>query len=1147
MTTHRPTPPAVRTALLHDDASPGCSRTGLSACALPQLATAAVALCVALTALALGGCVENPLQGLQAAEPADTVVKMDFMHRPLPELPLPNDLATIHDAAADTKRRINASMVAPTAFERRTRRRIDALDGWGVYTPITIPMTGLIDLQGVLNAHHGDDYAFADDLVYVVDITPGSPTYGKPHPLDLGNGNFPVHLEKLDHYWAADPRRDTISALFDEHDEDTNGNGKLDPGEDTDLDGVLDKPNYLPGISRSDTGDDLVKRADALMSFYERETNTLILRPLVPLRERTTYAVVVTRRMKDAKGKPVGSPFPWVHHLGQTDALSALPDVLSAGASTFGNLAMADVAFAWTFSTGSVTSDIVAVREGLYGYGVQRHLNEAFPPNLELKRLHDDKPSKKYESVWTLSGETFATVAQLVAQGGIVSLGGPEQQQRFKESLKYVNYHVFGTYKTPRLYPLTDAEGHFLDYNDQVWPSDLAKNKAEAYAEDVTFWMSTPRKEATKDGKPRGVVILGHGYTGSKTEMFSFHSFFNQMGLVVVAIDSASHGFTLGEKDRKTLNEVFGLLGLGKLADALTSNRSRDQNLDGEEDSGADFWTAYAFHTRDVVRQTAVDYMQLVRVLRSWDGKKLWKHDINGNGVEDDVAGDLDGDGTVDVGGPDMPITMMGASLGGIMAAVVGGLEPEIDAVLPIAGGGGLTDVGIRSLQGGVKEAMTLRVMGPLYVGKPSKEGVVTIQTVVPDTNNTARVPVASLDKATASQLSVGDTVRVDNLDNGEYDCARLIADAGCVAQCQGDKACESTCWSFRLHIASDVIPAQRQRHSIAFYKGDAFVVGERDEVAQKACKLKDGATPVHTVDKFGVDVKFHFQSAPLDFKAGDALSPLAEGLGLHRARPEFRRFIGFAQLILDPGDPAVYAQHFTSGEISYSDGSTVSTRALVLNTVGDMNVPVSTGAAIGRAAGLLDYTTPVADWGGRTVNQTLIDTKVLQAVDTIPHFVDSAGKGVLFDPEDLSGSATAADKLPTKGVKVAYAQPMARGKDGYEVPRLSPPLHTHAVTKDRAGGMSGTFFPYVRPEGQHGFWQPGEHTDYLIKACKADAKAKGTDESECNKGSYFDHGALLWNALGRYLATRGTEFSLEPCMITFSCADVLPAPKARK
>ena len=45
---------------------------------------------------------------------------------------------------------------------------------------------------------------------------------------------------------------------------------------------------------------DLAARADALMTFYESETNTLIARPVEPLRERTTYAVVVTRRLLDS-------------------------------------------------------------------------------------------------------------------------------------------------------------------------------------------------------------------------------------------------------------------------------------------------------------------------------------------------------------------------------------------------------------------------------------------------------------------------------------------------------------------------------------------------------------------------------------------------------------------------------------------------------------------------------------------------------------------------------------------------------------------------------------------------------------------------------------------------------------------------------
>src|SRR5437762_7071905 len=103
------------------------------------------------------------------------------------------------------------------------------------------------------------------------------------------------------------------------------------------------------------------------MTFYERETSTLIVRPMVPLDERTTYAVVVTRRLLDAQGEPVGSPYPWVSHARQTAALEPLLVVLHAG------LERHDLAFAFSFTTESVEAPWNAVRDGIYGHGVQTH------------------------------------------------------------------------------------------------------------------------------------------------------------------------------------------------------------------------------------------------------------------------------------------------------------------------------------------------------------------------------------------------------------------------------------------------------------------------------------------------------------------------------------------------------------------------------------------------------------------------------------------------------------------------------------------------------------------------------------------------------------------------------------------------------
>ena len=73
------------------------------------------------------GCLSEPPQGIAPSQPASTTVKMDFYHRPLPELPLPNDVATRFDPTSATQLRVNASMVAPTHFEMRVRELIDQI------------------------------------------------------------------------------------------------------------------------------------------------------------------------------------------------------------------------------------------------------------------------------------------------------------------------------------------------------------------------------------------------------------------------------------------------------------------------------------------------------------------------------------------------------------------------------------------------------------------------------------------------------------------------------------------------------------------------------------------------------------------------------------------------------------------------------------------------------------------------------------------------------------------------------------------------------------------------------------------------------------------------------------------------------------
>jgi hypothetical protein len=1109
-----------------------------------------------LTLALLGGCFSPAPEGLAEAPVAKTTVKMDFEHRPLPEIPLPNDIATRYDATAPTKRRVNASLIAPTNLERGIRERIDQLDGWGVNQPITVPFTGPLGIQSILDGHRDPTYDFENDVIYLINVTPGSPGYGDLQALDVGEGNYPTALERLE-YWDHDPRNWLISIFFDEADEDvnrngrlddgedangngtlddgedTNGNGQLDGPEDTDADGILDVPNYLPGAqpARSDLG----ARSDALMTFYERETNTLIVRPLDPLRERTTYAVVITRRLLDADGAPVGSPFEGIAHTSQADALEPISGFLPSGTS------LSDVAFAWTFTTQSIQSDWIAVREGLYGHGVQAHLAREFPAVLDgVEPLLDDDSGNPY----ILSAEKFLQVYRPIATQLQNQRPDSIEFQDLVTSHQYVDYHVIGRFKSPQLFDRTtpdadapsceiicpkvarcggtvaecmtacaayppnqraclnlggtcpaqatcDADSQtWMGLNDQAWPVDLSTTPAKARSEDVRFWLTVPRKEisARRDNSLPPIVIVGHGYGSNRFEMAQFGGFFARHGMAAIAIDCVSHGLGVSESERTmamNLLRPFGLLAFGE---AAFKDRGHDQNRDGSLDSAADFWTAYIFHTRDVVRQCGLDYTQLIRIIESFDGERRWDFDLDGDG-ENELAGDFDADGHVDIG-HGSTWGMTGGSLGGIMALFMGGVEPHISSIVPISGGAGLGDIGNRSQQSGVREAVLLRVMGPLITGEMTPDGQWLVKQIVPDLNDTSTSTIALLDG-----VNPGDTLIVDNLDNGNRGCSYITA---------GGTA--------RANIESDL----GDHLELSIYAGPQLIPGDED------CGIKAGVEPKLTLGTFDQEVQFQ----ELTYNVGDPLVALAEGYGEGRSTPGMRRFLGLAQLVLDPGDPGTYARHMLREPLKFPNmGDETGTHALIVTTMGDMNVPASSGLTVGRAAGLISWTDPLPVHGV-PANQLLLDTYVAEAVHTYGRYHDVNGNPVHLDVDNFSD-----------------------GQDLWrdiQVPRLDPPLRLGFGTTDALGGKSAAVFPYNVPTGQHGFAFPGGDMENFAKAC-LNTCPEGEDCDCDNAGAgRYDVGRFMFNLAGHYMATGGMALEMDQCHSNQTCDYEQPVPPER-
>ena len=1056
-------------------------------------------------------------------------VVFDLEARPLPEIPLPNDVATRLDPTSPTGRRLNVSERATTQYESRTRQQFNTLDGFGTYTPLTVSFSQPLDLAD-LRTRHTQNVDFRDDAVFVLNVDKSCKRFGEEVSLDFGSGRFPITLyrrarqeldpaapsgmrlprEALFTQDGLDPHGTANNLLFEEHHEDLDGDGQLDPGEDEDADGRLDVPNFLDteacrGLApRTRTGtvnsyyrpvdyDRCV--ADNLLSWYERETDTLILRPLWPLEERCTYAVVLTSRLRGADGKAVVSPFVAVHHRDQRLALDPVPGLLAR----YG-LGAADITFAWSFTTGSMTRDLEVLREGLYGSGPFARLATEFPTE-RVKLWRDEAQAETLlpgtcaahamSRFWRVLGEWSANRCAL--ESDLAAIGGI----------------AGGVFEAPNL--LVDKDGRatprYPDDQDESWRMDAERGEAVYGRTNVSFWCALPKEDTSgrcEPGNPRGqpycrpfpTILYAHGYGGARSEITSGHiGRTTAMGYAMCALDAYGHGLnrlldvaasTEASFFRGRLEAELGDLGIAGFSDTLMRGRDRDLDNDGAADPGGDMWTSDVFHTRDMVRQTVLEYVQFVRTLRSVDGAR---RDVDGH-----LLGDLDGDGRVDLGGASNTIGMWGISLGGIIAGVAAGAEPTLDAVSPNAGGAGLVDVAVRSSQAGVPEAVVMPVMGPFVEGcvavdehdRPTPPGVLgrgCFSETLPggvlewgyrlsQLNRSLRLKVGTVEGVTA-----GDEVLLENLVNGESASVRVSGRG-----------------AFRTAVAADAMPPIPRRALFAKKDDDREpMVASASTLAALGDRLRltitraDGRREV--IDTFPNEVSYMGTVYP----AGLPLVALQEGLGLRRNSPRFRRFLGFASMAIGPADPAAWAVRvrLDRADTSYDPAAPLHhTRVLAMPTAGDVQVPVNTGIALARAGGILgswlrdpDRFGPEVGWRelfaphpdhGRSVDQVLIDNFVIEGDPRFQRFgADRVQPNVVFDVDDVSdgratftcGNSDWSGQNGENGCSDAL-----RGQEVYfSVPRLSPPLR-HQIALD--DGTHDAFrVPVLRPAGQHGIY----------------------------------------------------------------------------
>ena len=631
-------------------------------------------------------------------------VSYDPLTKPFPTAPIPNDSATRFDPSSLTGRRLNVSMESATAHNREVRRALNDLDGWGVFSPLSIPFEGPLDLRTV---HSGS--------VLLVNISEGSARYGELAPLDLGaepgevGGYFPL---KNPLEWFYGPRPDPLppTLLF-----------PADNSAETDEE---------PGVSP--------------LTHYEVASNSLIAKPLKPLAHGATYAALITKEVHGWSDPErtsygvIGSPFGAVASVNQLEGVKR-------GAQLAG-LDLNELAFGWTFTTGDPTSAMRSLRAGLYERGQLKAIGSLAPAQLTDVRSTDietDDPDNPRDTVFILRSDFLAQFTALVAE----IMGNEGYAIQFPD----VDYFVFGSFQSPQLRRPMEQDPHEPSW--LVGPDGLSGTPE---LKSIPFFLSVPKASPASE-PPFPVVIYFHGTNSSRMEGLLLTQELARQGIALISFDQVGHGPMIANVDqldqerpdlRSVLNvlplllarlfaphlipEVTGvgyqegmaiLSGVGIYKELTVYGRGVDVNQDGYRDAAEGFFAADPLTLCGSFWQDLIDGMQLVKILRSMSPSKVPAY-LNRPREADParlnahlLAGDFNADGVLDIGGPDVQLSTAGTSLGGIHALLFAAVEPEVTVATPIVPGGGLVDILMRSDLRFIAGPLFLEYLGQAVVG----------------------------------------------------------------------------------------------------------------------------------------------------------------------------------------------------------------------------------------------------------------------------------------------------------------------------------------------------------------------------------------------------------------------------------------------
>ena len=382
---------------------------------------------------------------------------------------------------------------------------------------------------------------------------------------------------------------------------------------DIDPDSVSSSSIFIAKLAQTEEETAVANTVGINQAVWDPETLTLHVESDEVLRQTTRYAVIVTNGIRDISGRPVQASDDFNNfwhdlNYGQTKS-EELKEYRKALLSTLAaierlGVSRQDVVAASVFTTETATATLENIRDYLKSSPPPAQVNFAIGPG-------------GARAVFAVSSISSITLQQHTAVN-------PDGFTNATVPLAILN--AFGTGTVSTVAYGTFVSPQFIGSSAMMSARGTLELPALVEEKALEFVLFLPSGQKPASGWP--VVFLGHGGTTNihTAAVWNFVSNLAVNGFASIGINAVGRGFGPKSALRIEFKE-------GTVIQIDAGGRGFDQDgiqgIGNQEGATALAPFAVILGQRDAVRQTAVDYMQLVRVIEA--------------GV------DADGDGTLDL------------------------------------------------------------------------------------------------------------------------------------------------------------------------------------------------------------------------------------------------------------------------------------------------------------------------------------------------------------------------------------------------------------------------------------------------------------------------------------------------------------------